>query len=113
MTRPAQSQIESYEDDSPKQWNLSGIASFVLKKNGLFVTACLALIVFQTMERRERDTQVIGILTTNAKILSDLNASVTSNDARDQKSMEEMKPCVTRIESDLRDIKNELNQLKK
>ena len=99
MTRPAQSQIDAYEDDGPKTWNFTGIAGYMLRKNGILVTCCLSLIVYQVLDKRERDGQVMGILITNAKILSDLTSSVRENDARDQKSLEEMKPTVFRIES--------------
>ena len=109
MTRPANSQLK---EAIPNDWNLVNLAGFILGKNGLFVTSCIALIIFQTIERRERDSQVITILTTNAKILSDLNASVRENDMRDTKSIEEMRPSVTRIESDLKEIKANLYRIK-
>lgn len=112
MTKPPQSDLDGIERAS-SDWSLPSLGSYILRKNGLFVTACLALIIFQTVERRERDTQVISILTTNAKILSDLNASVHENDTRDQKSLEEMRPCVNRIEYDLHELKNEISRLQK
>ena len=108
MTRPAKSQIDSYAEDGPTQWNMLGISGYILRKNGILVTCCLSLIVYQILDKRDRDSQVISILITNAKILSDLTSSVRENDARDQKSLEEMKPTVTRIESVLSRIENRI-----
>ncbi|MEI7955034.1 MAG: hypothetical protein WCJ66_07695 [Verrucomicrobiota bacterium] len=108
MTRPAQSQIDAYEDDGPKQWTLVGITGYMLRKNGVLVTCCLALIAYQITDKRQRDEQVMNILLSNAKILSDLTGAVRENDLRDQKSLEEMKPTVTRIESVLSRIENRI-----
>ncbi len=108
MTQPTKHQMDEYDaDDGPADLRLTTVAKYMIRKNGILVTCCLALIVFQVWDRRQHDNQVakvqqdlddkvIGILVSNARILSDLTTSVHENDVRDQKALEEMKPSISR-----------------
>ena len=123
MTRPTQSQLDSIpQDELPK--DVASLAGYILRKNGVLVTCCLSLIVYQVWDRRQHDTadakdrreldnKVIGILMSNAKILSDLTSTVRENDVRDQKNLEEMKPIVTRNSSTLEHIEATISRIEK
>ena len=93
-------------------FSLARLAGYVLTHNGIFVTCCIALIGFQTYEKRERDAQILAVLVSNAKILSDLTKAVTENDLRDQRSLAEMNPTVVRLEAELKEIKSELQRMR-
>ena len=63
MTRPVAHQ--SATDDVPGAWTLNGLGGSMMRKNGILVTCCLSLIVFQIRDKRERDGQVVEILMSN------------------------------------------------
>ena len=123
MTRPTKSQLDSIpQDELPK--DVASLAGYILRKNGVLVTCCLSLIVYQVWDRRQHDTaeakdrretddKVIGILVSNSKILADLTSAVVSNDVRDQKSLDEMKPVVSRNSSILEHIEATISSIEK
>ncbi len=123
MTRPTKSQLDSIpQDELPN--DVPSLAGYILRKNGVLVTCCLSLIVYQVWDRRQHDTaeakdrretddKVIGILVSNSKILADLTSAVVSNDVRDQKSLDEMKPVVSRNSSILEHIEATISRIEK
>ena len=125
MTQPTKKQISDFDsDDGPADLRLATVAKYMIRKNGLLVTCCLSLIIYQVWDRRQHETadakdrreldnKVIGILMSNAKILSDLTSTVRENDVRDQKSLEEMKPIVTRNSSILEHIEATISRIEK
>jgi len=110
MSKTDTERLEEEMQKLPRIANLWGLLAYVLGHNGIFVTACIVLIGVQIAEKRECDVQILAVLTSNGRILADLTKSVSENDLRDQRSLEDMKPIVTHIESELRDIKSELQK---
>ena len=123
MTRPSKIQLDDIAKDEMPMDAVS-LAGYMMRKNGVLVTCCLSLIVYQVWDRRQHDTEeskdrretddkVIGILVSNSKILADLTSAVVSNDVRDQKSLDEMKPVVSRNSSILEHIEATISRIEK
>ncbi len=123
MTRPSKIQLDDIAKDEMPMDAVS-LAGYMMRKNGVLVTCCLSLIVYQVWDRRQHDTEeskdrretddkVIGILVSNSKILADLTSAVVSNDVRDQKSLDEMKPVVSRNSSILEHIEATISSIEK
>ena len=123
MTRPSKIQLDDLAKDEMPMDAVS-LAGYMIRKNGVLVTCCLSLIVYQVWDRRQHDTaevkdrretddKVIGILVSNAKILADLTSAVVSNDVRNQKSLDEMKPVVSRNSSILEHIEATISRIEK
>ena len=56
MTRPSKIQLDDIAKDEMPMDAVS-LAGYMMRKNGVLVTCCLSLIVYQVWDRRQHDTE--------------------------------------------------------
>jgi hypothetical protein len=110
MTQPSKREIDDYS--GPSEWTPWNLIGYSLAHNGVFVTFCIIMICYLVYNQREdkKDAivyreQMAHIIVNQTAIMAELNTSVRENDRKDSMELQEMKPVITGINSDLRDIR--------